>query len=59
MKIIAKNNGKQKAAEYYIANKNVLKEKSENNYKNLSEKEKEAKRENSRNRYKNMKEKIS
>ena len=54
-----KSNGKQKSAEYYIANRDVLKGTAKNNYKNFSEKEKEAKRENSRNRYKNMEQKIS
>ena len=47
--------GKEKAAEYYIANKDVLKEKARNRYKNLSEKEKEAKRQYSRDRYKEVK----
>ena len=46
---------KDKAAEYYIANKDFLKEKARNKYKNLSEKEKEEKREYSWNRYKSMK----
>ena len=32
---------KAKAAEYYLQNKEVLKEKSENRYKNLSEEEKD------------------
>ena len=54
-----KSNCKQKSAEYYIANRDVLKGTAKNNYKNFSEKEKEAKRENSRNRYKNMEQKIS
>ena len=49
---------KKNAAEYYIAIKDVLKEKGKNNYKILSEK-KDAKRKYSRNRWKNMKEKIS
>ena len=44
--------GKKKAAEYDIANKEVLKEKAKIKYRNLSEKE--AKREYGRNRYKNM-----
>ena len=34
---------KGKAAEYYVANKDVLKEKANSKYKNLSEEEKEAK----------------
>ena len=29
--------GKEKAAEYYLANKDVIKEKSNSKYKNLSE----------------------
>ena len=33
--------GKEKAAEYYQANKDVIKEKANNKYKNLSEEEKE------------------
>ena len=36
--------GKEEAAKYNIANKDVLKEKEKNKYKNLSEGEKEAKR---------------
>ena len=31
---------KENAAEYYVANKNILKEKTKNKYKNLSEEEK-------------------
>ena len=41
-----------KAAGYYIANKDGLKEKARNKYINLSEKEKEAKRQYSRDRKK-------
>ena len=37
--------GKEKAAEYYIADKDVLKEKARNKYRNLSEGKKEVKRE--------------
>ena len=44
------------AAEYYQANKDVLKEKANSKYKNLTEEEKEAKKEYSKNRYKKMKE---
>ena len=47
--------GKEKAAEYYIANEDILKEKARNRYRNLSEEEKEAKIEYSKNRYKEMK----
>ena len=35
--------GKEKTAEYYESNKDVLKEKATNRYRNLSEEEKEAK----------------
>ena len=38
---------------------NVIKEKANNKYRNLSEEEKEAKREYGRNRYKSMKENAS
>ena len=54
--------GKDIAAEYYIANKDVLKEKVKTyrnkiqKYRNLPEQEKEVKREYSQNRYKNKKE---
>ena len=48
--------GKEKTAEFYNANKNVIKEKANNKYKNLSEEEKKAKREYGKNSYKNMKE---
>ena len=47
--------GKEKAADYYRSNKDVLKEKARNKYKNLSEEEKEAKKGYSKNRYKEMK----
>ena len=47
--------GKEKAAEYYKTNNNVLKEKARNRYRHLSEKEKEAERKYSKNRYKEMK----
>ena len=36
--------GTEKAAEYYIKNKDVIKKKASNKYKNLLEEEKEAKR---------------
>ena len=49
--------GKEKAAEYCHENKDAIKEKANNKYKNLSKEEKEAKKEYGRNRYKNMKEK--
>ena len=44
------NGGKEKAAEYYQANKDVIKQKA--NGKNLTEEEKEAKKEYSKDRYK-------
>ena len=50
--------GKEKAAEYYQTNKDVLKEKAINKYRNVSEKEKEAKMQYSRDRYKKIKEKL-
>ena len=43
--------GKEKAAEYYIENKEVIKEKTNNKYKTFSEEEKESQREYERNRY--------
>ena len=46
---------KGKGAKYYIANKEVLKEKVKNKYRNLPEEEKEAKKEYGKNRYENMK----
>ena len=48
--------GKEKAAEYYLENKEVLTGKAQNNYRNLLEEEKEAKKEYGRNRRRNMKE---
>ena len=51
--------GKEKASEYFVANKDVLKEKANSKYKNLSEEEKEVKREYQKNRYKSIKEKTS
>ena len=50
--------GKEKAAEYYLQNKDFIKEKS-NKYKNLSEEEKEAKRKYNKDRYEKMKKKLS
>ena len=50
--------GKEKAAEYYQTNKDVLKEKTKDKNRYLSEKEKEAKRQYSRDRYKKIKEKL-
>ena len=49
--------GKEKAAIYYQENRNILKEKTKNRYRNLAEEEKEIKRQYSRSKYKEMKEK--
>ena len=51
------NGGKEKAANYYQANKDVIQQKSNDKYKNLTEEEKEAKRQYSKNRCNKMKEK--
>ena len=51
--------GKERAAEYYTANKDVIKEKANNKYKNMSEEKKEAKRKYTKDRYEKMKEKSS
>ena len=48
---------KVKAAKYYQDNKDVIKEKANSKYKNLTEEEKEAKRQYYKNRYNKMKEK--
>ena len=53
------NGGKEKAAKYYQANKDVLKEKARNKYRDLTEEEKEVERQYSRERYNKMKEKLS
>ena len=53
------NGGKKKAAKYYQDNKDVIKEKGNSKYKNLTEVEKEEKRRYSKNRYNKMKEKLS
>ena len=45
--------GKEKAAEYYIAYKEVSKENAKNKCRKLSEEEKEVNREYGRNRYRN------
>ena len=42
---------KEKAAEYYVQNKEVIKEKSKNQYKNLSQEEKDKIKEYQRKRY--------
>ena len=49
--------GKEKAAEHYQKNKEVIKEKARNKYKNLSFEEKVKKRQYSRNQYKKLKQK--
>ena len=46
--------GTEKAAEYYIRNKEVLKQNGKSKYRNLSEGDKEAKREYGRKRKRNM-----
>ena len=46
-----KRYSKEKAAEYYLQNKEVIKEKSRNRYKNLSEKEKNKIKEYQKKRY--------
>ena len=51
------NGGKEKAAKYYRDNKDVIKEKANNKYKNLAQEEKEAKKQYSKSRYNKMKEK--
>ena len=50
------NGGKEKAAEYYKDDKNVLKENARNKYKNFTEEEKELKRQYSMDRYNRLKE---
>ena len=47
----------EKTAAHYQANKDVIKQKEENKYRNLTEKEKKEKRQYSNNRYNKMKEK--
>ena len=49
----------KKAAKYYLDNKDVLKEKAKNEYRNLPGEEKEVKRLYSENRYNKLKEKSS
>ena len=58
IRIIAKSKkyiswGKDKAAEYYIENKEVIKQKANSKFRNFWEKEKEIKIEYGRNRYRN------
>ena len=45
---------KEKTKQYYLNNKDVIKEQARTRYQNLSEEQKEAKREYSRRRYKQM-----
>ena len=45
---------KEKAAEYYLQNKEAIKEKSKNRYKNLSEEEKDKNKEYQRQRYQQL-----
>ena len=49
--------GKKKAAKYYQDNKDVIREKAKNKYRNLTEKEKELQRKASRDRYNKIKSK--
>ena len=53
------NGGKEKDAKYYRDNKDVIKQKSNDKYRNFSEEEKEAKRQYSKDRYQKMKKKSS
>ena len=46
--------GKEKARQYYLDNRDVIKEKARARYQNLSEEQKEVKRDYSRRRYKQM-----
>ena len=46
--------GKEKARDYYQANKEIIKEKAKTRYQNLSEEQKELKRQYSRDRYKKI-----
>ena len=46
--------GKEKARQYYLDNRDVIKEKARTRYQNLSEEQKEGNREYSRRRYKQM-----
>ena len=50
-----KSGGKEKPAECYIKDKDVIKEKANNKYKNLSKEQKEANKEYNKNRYEQMK----
>ena len=47
--------GKEKAAEYYLENTDVIKEKANNKYRSLSEEEKDTKKQYRRKRYKEHK----
>ena len=51
MEIAKERYSKEKAAEYYLQNKEAIKEKSNNWYKNLSKEEKEKIKEYQRKRY--------
>ena len=50
-----KEGGKERASEYYQRNKEAIKKKARNRYKNLSKEEKEKKIQYSRNRYYKLK----
>ena len=49
----------KKAAKYYLQNKDTIKHKVNNKYKNLPEEQKQTKREYSKNRYEKLQEKAS
>ena len=51
--------GKEKARQYYLKNKDFIKEKARARYQNLSEEQKQAKRDYSKRRYKQMIEVIN
>ena len=51
------NGGKEKAAKYYLDNKDALKEKAKTVHRNLTEEEKEVKRLYSKDRHNKLKEK--
>ena len=54
MRKAKENYSKEKAAEYYLKNKQALKEKSNNQYKNLSKEEKDTSKEYQRKRYQQL-----
>ena len=50
--------GKEKAADYYLQNKDTIKQRPNNRFKNLTEERKETKRKYNKDRYAKMKRKI-